>query len=219
MLDPLEHFLCARATQLGLSMKDIASNACVARSHLYKIVGRETQPSLDCLVRLAHALEVAPVALLRFFADLSCTRPELVHSRAQGNNGDAVAFSADVTHADHAVMRPGEGFRKVWEIHNVGRAVWRRRRLCRVDRQYVIAPAVRTGPTEAQPLVSGLLSLDTDVCIPETPPGCSARIAVDFVAPVESCSIASVWRIYGEDGLPSFAPSFFLQAIVTVIAD
>lgn len=220
----LQALLRHRARDLGKTYKTLAVEAGLARTYLYKLTNGVTiDPSVGTLVRLACALEISPVALLRHYGQLSM--PEQRASRQGGStssakglsrSNDTIAFNADVTIPDHAVVRGGEAFRKVWEIQNTGELTWQGRKLIRVDQQYVISRASVSGALE--PLVqSHLRSIRHEVAIPDTPPGACAQIAVDFAAPRENCSVASVWRIHDGDGRPCYDASFFLQVIVTVI--
>lgn len=220
----LRALLRHRAQALGKTFKTLASEAGLARTYLYKLTAGVTlDPSVGTLVRLAGALEVSPIALLRHYAQLSmpeqrAPRAGLETSRANGllRQDDAIIFNADVTFPDHTVVRGGEAFRKVWEIQNVGGVTWHGRRLIRADQQYVISRERAGGALE--PLTQAhLRSINQEVRIPDTPPGACARLEVDFAAPRENCSVASVWRVHCKDGNPCYDASFFLQVIVTVI--
>ncbi|MDI1259525.1 NBR1-Ig-like domain-containing protein [Aquabacterium sp.] len=222
--DALRALLRQRARDLGKTFKALAIDAGLARTYLYKLAdGVTLDPSVGTLVRLADALEVSPIALLRHYVHLDmpeqrAKRPGVNTSRSQGLSvlDDAVVFNADITIPDHAVVRGGEAFRKVWEIQNVGRVAWLARRLVRADQQYVISRAKTDGALE--PLVQAhLRSVNLEVQIPDTLPGECVRVEVDFAAPRENCSVASIWRIHDKDGRPCYDASFFLQVIVTVI--
>jgi transcriptional regulator with XRE-family HTH domain len=220
----LRALLRHRARDLGKTFKTLASEAGLARTYLYKLTSGVTlDPSVGTLVRLAGALEVSPIALLRHYAQLTMPeqrtlRPGLETSRAKGllKQDDAIVFNADITIPDHTVVRGGEAFRKVWEVQNVGQVTWRGRRLIRADQQYIISRA-RAGGALDPMTQAHLLSIEQEVRIPDTPPGACVRLEMDFAAPRENCSVASVWRIHCKDGTPCYDASFFLQVIVTVI--
>jgi len=42
---------------------------------------------------------------------------------------------------------------------------------------------------------------------------------MEFRAPEENCSVASIWRMVHPDGSFVFPPEFFLQVIVTVVGE
>ncbi|RZI79013.1 MAG: helix-turn-helix domain-containing protein [Rubrivivax sp.] len=220
----LRGLLHQRARELGKTVKALAADAGLARTYLYKLAdGVTLDPSVGTLVRLAGALEVSPITLLRHYVNLAmpeqrAPRPGVDTSRCRGlvAQDDAIVFNADITIPDHAVVRGGEAFRKVWEIQNIGRVTWSGRRLVRADQQYVISRAAMGGTFE--PLAQAhLRSMSQEVRIADTPPGGCVRVAVDFAAPCENCSVVSVWRIHDAEGLPCYDTSFFLQVIVTVI--
>ncbi|MER0830777.1 NBR1-Ig-like domain-containing protein [Pseudomonas aeruginosa] len=217
--------LARRSRELGKSMSTIAREAGLSRTYMYTLARGDAQdPSVRTLVRLAKALLVSPLLLFRYYADISGA-PQSGFKLAPTNRAvglddldDIAVFNADVTMPDQAIVIPGESFHKVWEIQNVGHKPWRGRRLVRVDGEYVIA--------RRDPAVNGwvpvmdvhLSSLYREIAIPDTLPGQPVRLTVEFAAPRESCSVASIWRIEDEHGLPCYSPEFVLHVIVTVMA-
>ncbi|MDF3937128.1 NBR1-Ig-like domain-containing protein [Pseudomonas citronellolis] len=221
----LREIVVRRARELGKSMTAVAVEAELSRSYLYGLMdGVAQDPSVRTLVRLANAIQVSPLLLFRHFADLEGA-PLAGASSAPSNRAaglrdplDVAVFNADITTPDQTLVLPGEAFSKVWEIQNLGRTPWRGRRLVRVDDEYVMARRV-TGSEELQPVLqSHLASLYRQVAIPDTLPGQPVRIAVDFAAPLESCTVASVWRIEDAEGNPCYGPAFLLHVLVTVMA-
>ncbi|SFE43031.1 NBR1-Ig-like domain-containing protein [Paracidovorax wautersii] len=220
----LKALMRQRSRDLGKTFTALAAEAGLARTYLYKLAADSgVDPSIGTLARLAHALQVSPVAVLRHYVALGIAgrrpRPPVTStsiSRGIRMPADAVVFNADITIPDHMAVRGGEAFRKVWEVQNVGQAAWAGRRLIRADDEYVIARSGGSGML--QPLVHAyLVSMHREVAIPYTPPGGCVRLTVDFVAPSENCSVASIWRIHDAEGRPCFGPEFFLQTIVTVL--
>lgn len=205
-------------------MTELAREADLSRTYLYALAGGQAQdPSVRTLIKLAKALEVSPLLLFRHYADLAgapASGPALATTnRAVGLNDmeDAAAFNADVTAPDHAVVLPGEAFRKVWEVQNVGTKPWVGRRLVRVDGEYVIARRSSEGSLE--PVVNAHLStLYSEVPVPRTQPGHPVRLAIDFAAPTETCTVASIWRMVDARGCPCYGPSFVFHVVVTVMA-
>ncbi|MDR6502231.1 transcriptional regulator with XRE-family HTH domain [Burkholderia ambifaria] len=221
----MDTLLARRARELGKTVKELAADAGLTRTYLYKLVSGDTQdPSIRTLIRLAVALKISPIQLFRYFGmddesdrhDVGLSR-QLVRAEGIHNANDSIEFTADVTVPDHSIVHVGESFRKIWKVQNTGRIPWRKRRLARVDEQYVIARRREDG--SLLPLVPNYLtSLTNSVPIAETLPGGIAEISVDFVAPPERCSVASIWRMECDSGMACFPSSFFLQVVVTVVS-
>jgi transcriptional regulator with XRE-family HTH domain len=125
--ETLRTLLRRRCRDLGKSLTAIAADAGVARTYLYDLANNSKRdPSVRTLVKLARALQVSPLLLFRYYAELQGlpafgTLP-LPTNRAISliDPSDVAAFNADVTMPDHAVIAPGESFRKIWEIQNLG---------------------------------------------------------------------------------------------------
>lgn len=223
--ETLRALIARRGRELGKSMIAIAKEAGLSRTYLYGLAGGASQdPSVRTLVKLAKAIQVSPLLLFRYYADLggapSSGAPLAPTNRAVGlrDRGDIAVFNADVTTPDHAIVLPGEAFHKIWEIQNVGRKPWLGRRLVRADGEYVIARR-EPGKTDLQVVLNAhLTSLYQEVAIPDTLPGQPVRISIEFAAPKESCTVASIWRIEDSEGNPCYGPSFILHVVVTVMA-
>lgn len=221
----MDALLSRRARELGKTVKELATDAGLTRTYLYKLASGDTRdPSIRTLIRLAVALKISPIQLFRYFGlgedsdrhDAGLSR-ELVRADGIHNADDSIEFTSDVTVPDHSIVHAGESFRKIWKVQNTGRVPWRKRRLVRVDEQYVIARRGEDG--SLLPIVPNYLtSLTNSVPIPETLPGGITEIMVDLVAPPERCSVASIWRMEFDSGTACFPSSFFLQVIVTVIS-
>jgi Ig-like domain from next to BRCA1 gene len=87
----------------------------------------------------------------------------------------------------------------------------------RVDGEYAIARRLSDGSLEAVK-EAYLASLYREVELPNTLPGQPVRICVDFAAPQDSCTVASIWRMVNAEGIPCFGPKFFFFVVVTVMA-
>jgi len=94
----------------------------------------------------------------------------MVRSIARHLNPGMTEFTADVTVPDHSIVHAGESFRKIWKVQNTGRIPWRKRRLARVDEQYVIARRRGDGSL-LPPVTNYLTSLTNWGPIAETLPG------------------------------------------------
>lgn len=216
----LHGLLIRRARELGKTLKTMAIEAGLARSGLYKLAdGTIRDPSVHTLLRLAAAMEVSPIALIRLYGDMNTQagvrgRGGSSLGRASGLNDsrDAAMLNADVTIPHHAVVNGGEVFEKIWEIQNVGDVFWMGRRLVRVDNSCDRID----GEVSAQARLH-LASAAREIMIPSTPPGGVVRLSAHFAAPRANCSIASVWRIEDQALRPCYGASFFLGVIVTVI--
>lgn len=221
--DGLRALLTRRSRELGKTRADITRDAGLSRTYLYALANGSAQdPSVRTLVKLARALQVSPLLLFRHYADAAGApmsgAPLLPTNRAVGLDepGDIAVFNADLTIPDQALVLPGEAFRKVWEVQNTGSVPWRGRRLVRVDDDYVLAR--RTDDGLRTVLGPSLASLHREVAIADTLPGQPAQIGVDFSAPSETCTVASVWRIENAHGRPCYGPAFLCHVIVTVMA-
>lgn len=223
MSETLQSLLARRSRELGKTIAEIAADAGMARSYLYELTsGKKRDPSVRTLLRLSAALQISALVLFRFFAEmegitsLAANNPT---NRAIGLNdvNDIAAFNADISTPDHAVLAPGEVFQKIWEFQNVGSVPWRERKLVRVDGEYVLAKRAPNGALGAI-LDTYLSSLHQKVDLPETLPGQPVRVAVEFAAPQESCTVASIWRIVDRDGQACYGSSFICHVVITVMA-
>jgi len=67
-------------------------------------------------------------------------------------------------------------------------------------------------------LTPSLASLYREVPVADTAPGQPVHVAIDFAAPPENCTVASIWRMEEADGTPCYSPSFIFHVVVTVMA-
>lgn len=223
--DTLRALITRRGRELGKSMTTLAKEACISRTYLYGLArGASQDPSVRTLIKLAKALQVSPLLLFRYFADLAGA-PVDAHAMAGTNRAiglqdpsDIAVFNADVTTPDQAVVLPGEIFQKTWEIQNLGARPWRARKLVRVDGEYVIARRAAAGAALEVVMDTHLRSLNNEIPIAETLPGQPVHITVEFAAPKETCTVTSIWRIEDEHGHPCYGPAFILHVIVNVMA-
>jgi len=71
-----------------------------------------------------QALQVSPLLLFRYFADLAgapgdaCSMATTNRATGLRDPSDIAVFNADVTTPDQTVVLPGETFQKTWEIQN-----------------------------------------------------------------------------------------------------
>ena len=221
----LRALIARRSRELGKSMTELAKESGISRTYLYALAGGVSQdPSVRTLIKLAKALQVSPLLLFRYFADLA-EAPVDAFSMATTNRAtglhdpaDIAVFNADVTTPDQTVVLPGETCEKTWEIQNLGSRPWRGRRLVRVDGEYVIARRSETGAPLEVMMDSHLRSLTYEIPIAETLPGQPVHLTVTFAAPKETCTVTSIWRIEDEHGQACYGPAFILHVIVNVMA-
>ncbi|RFD33220.1 transcriptional regulator [Pseudomonas sp. GL93] len=223
--DTLRSLVVRRSRELGKSMTTLAKEAGISRTYLYGLTGGVSQdPSVRTLIKLAKALQVSPLLLFRYFADLAGAPVDACSiattNRAVGlhDPSDIAVFNADVTTPDQSVVLPSEIFHKTWEVQNLGTYPWRGRKLVRVDGEYVIARRTATGAPLEVVMDTHLRSLNNEISIADTLPGQPVHITVEFAAPKETCTVTSIWRIENEHGQPCYGPAFILHVIVNVMA-
>ena len=207
----------AQSEHLGALQANVSrTEANIARA---QAALAQAQSELQRSERLALALQVPAAALVRLWLQGAAgpARSPLVFE-APGNPQDRMMFLDNVTVPDHALVMPGERFTKTWALQNVGATAWPARRLVRCDEALVVARRERSGAL-APMLDAYLSSLERMVEVAPTPPGAVAEISVDFGAPLENCTVASVWRLETGHGQPCYAERCFLQVIVTVHGD
>lgn len=215
--ESLANLIRRRLRQLNMTQRDLATTAEMGHAYLYRLMhGGVENPGVLTLQRLANALQLPAAALVRLWTeDASRPAPHGLRMEAPGNPDDILMFLGDLTVPDHSVVLPGEFFTKRWAIQNLGRAVWPARRLVREDTELVIAQREQQGGLT--PLLNAhLASIGSVIEVPSTPPGAVVELCVDFVAPQDECSVASVWRLRTLQGQLCYDKRFFLQAIVTV---
>lgn len=187
----------------------------MGRGHLYKLLqGQVTDPSVRTLCRLAQALQILPAVLFRLYMDAPGNTAELATTVVCGLSpgSDKVAFTADVTIPDHSLVLPGERFLKIWEIQNLGDVPWRGRRMVRIDDGMTVAQ--RRSDGQLVPILDAYLtSFGQSVSVPFTAPGMRCQIQVDFEAPKENCSVASIWCMVDSEGLFCFPRSFSCRSL------
>jgi len=104
-------------------------------------------------------------------------------------------FVADVTIPDDTVIGPGQSFTKTWLLQNSGTCTW--------TTSY--ESAFITGEQMAAPL---------SVKLPENvAPGALIEISVNFTAPTEPGTYASLWQLRTPDGT-LFGTKYYVQIVV-----
>lgn len=203
-----------RADALGLSIADLARQTGISRQALYGILdGSSGQAKVSTLISLASALQVHPVVLFRHLLhQLELPKFSTTGAKYQF---DASGFVAE-TVPDHTMVTTGQIFCKTWEIQNIGHVTWQNRKLQCVD-QAADTPHIIAGiqPPDSE---RRLLPLQTSVDVPETLPGDTILLSVQFKAPSYPCSIISYWKMTDEHGDICFPETEGLSCLVRVVS-
>ena len=92
----LRALIARRGRELGKSMTTLAKESGISRTYLYGLAGGASQdPSVRTLIKLAKALQVSPLLLFRYFADLAGA-PVDIHSMATTNRAIGLHDPSDV---------------------------------------------------------------------------------------------------------------------------
>ncbi|HLF97774.1 MAG TPA: NBR1-Ig-like domain-containing protein [Methylococcaceae bacterium] len=190
----LDAFVRRRAGILRLSLSDVAQRSGLSRQALYRLLeGRKGELRLCSFVRLAGALQVHPIILLRYVCSavhLPGYASEVTHYKHDGSG-----FIQDVTVPDNSPVMADSRFQKIWEIQNVGQAAWVDRALLCVDEELeVISKSERLKPVARR----GLMPDQRRIPVPRTQPGESVRLGVWFTAPSYPCTLVSYWKMVDE---------------------
>jgi DNA-binding Xre family transcriptional regulator len=204
-----------RANTLGLSLSELARKTGISRQGLYGLLdGTTEQAKISTLIALAKALQVHPMVLFRQLLH-QLDFPKFSTTSAK-YRFDASGFVQDVTIPDNTMVLTGQVFTKVWEIQNIGHVNWVGRKLVCMDRKadiplvpsHIIAPKARRGLIPTQRVID----------IPETLPGDSVILSVEFTAPSYPCSLISYWKMTGEHQEICFPETEGLSCMVQVVS-
>ncbi|WP_333875222.1 NBR1-Ig-like domain-containing protein [Methylobacter sp.] len=204
-----------RADALGLSMSELARQTCISRQGLYSMLNGTTgQAKISTLIALAKALQVHPMVLFRHLMhQLELSKFSTTGAKYQF---DASGFVQDVTIPDNTTVVTDQVFTKVWEIQNIGHVDWVGRKLVCMD-QMVNVPSV-PGHISAPELRRGLIPSRRVIDIPETLPGDSVILSVEFKAPSYPCSVLSYWKMTDEHEAICFPETEGLSCMVRVVS-
>lgn len=209
-------FVKEAAVRRGVTLRQIAASALISPDTLYRLMNGEGDNSgLLTIYRLARALGVAPIALLRVMHhDIDLGPATELPVEIQG---DHISFVSDITYPDGSVVRAGQRFVKCWLLQNTGRVAWRNRILVCMDTEIVVARKGADGVLV--PLFApGLKPMESSVAIPDTQSGHTAEISVEFVAPMLPCDTLSLWKMKTAQGSLSFPEHSGIWCRVSVMA-
>lgn len=204
-----------RAEVRGLSMAELARQAGISRQALYGVLDGSTgQAKVSTLIALASALQVHPVVVFRQLLH-QLDFPKFSTTSAK-YRFDASGFVQDVTIPDNTTVLTDQVFTKVWEIQNIGHVNWLGRKLVCMDRKadILLAPDLIIAPETRRGLVPTRRVID----IPETLPGDSVILSVEFTAPSYPCSLISYWKMTDENEEICFPETEGLSCMVRVVS-
>jgi len=194
--DELGDYIRRRAYALDMTLTETARRAGITRQALYKLLDqRVTEARLSTLIKIARALNVHPLALIR---RLFGTRQfPLMTTRDSKYSHDHAGFIRDATFPDNETVLVNQEFEKKWEIQNLGEVEWVDRKLvCMDDELYI----VRRDNEEVVPVLDqNLIPLDHEVAVPSTSPGKTALISIRFKAPAFPCTTISYWKMVDKE--------------------
>lgn len=209
------NYVKQRANTLGLSMSELARQTGISRQGLYALLdGTTEQAKITTLIVLAKALQVHPIVLFRNLLH-QLDLPKFSISSAK-YNFDASGFVRDVTIPDNTMVLTDQLFTKIWEIQNIGHVNWVDRKLVCMDRKADI-PVV-SDLIAAPESRRGLIPTRRIIDIPETLPGDSLILSVEFTAPSYPCSLISYWKMTDQYGDICFSESEGLSCMVQVVS-
>lgn len=142
------------------------------------------------LAACAPALTPQPTVILTGTATATSTetRPDPTVTPAlpptptpQTNCNDSALFVADVTVADNTHLKPGQAFRKTWQLRNTGTCTWN------ASYALVFNGGERMGSPDAIPLV-------------ETAPGASLDLSVNLAAPAYDGAFTGLYELRNPQG-------------------
>lgn len=204
----LANLLHQKTIQLKLTRSELASNAGISRQTLYKLLNAEIdEAKLSTLIKLSQALMLHPMDLLKIYFDGTM----LKHKASTDNSG----FLGDVTYPDNSIVMVNQLFTKVWEIKNIGKTTWKDRKLICIDEQLQVSSSDKELNIKAQ---RGLTPITTSIDVPETKPGESIQLSVEFLAPDYACTAISYWKSVDSNGEYCFPELEGLSCLVKVIS-
>lgn len=213
---PIATLIKEAAVRRGVTMRALAAEAFMSHDTLYRLMkGEAENANMITIYRLARAMGIAPIALLRVMhhdIDLGPATALPVDVV-----GDHSAFVADVTYPDGDVVRAGQRFVKRWLLQNTGRVAWRGRVLRCMDGDIVMARRNKAGELMLL-FTPGLKAVESQVPVPDTKPGQTVEIAAEFIAPELPCDVLSSWKMHTASGKLCFPEHSGIWCRVTVMA-
>ncbi len=199
--ETLDTYVRHRAEALGFTVSQVCIKAGISRQTFYTLAQIPARlPDLKTVVALADVLKVHPLRLLHLVFD---ALPMTVEARKSHMRGDQSAFVSDVTYPDGALVMPKQVFTKTWALQNVGIVPWVGRYLQCMDDDVVVLTRSGEMLTIAQALQAHVQRIE----VPDTAPGETVELSVDFTAPSTPCTVVSYWKSFFTDGEQCFPDS------------
>lgn len=212
-IQDLADYVRQQARSQKVNDTELARRAQISRAALLKILKGEVKcPEVLTLANLAYALDDHPYRLVSLFLAGTSAPPRSVRTRKGKKDGSR--FIRDVTFADGTLVTTGQRFHKVWEIANAGEVPWLGRKLICQDQNSLL---YRKVGNEFVAVNYSLVPDKTELLIPETMPGETVTLEVDFVAPSTPAWVASYWKMVDRDGNLCFPELEGLRCCVSVI--
>lgn len=214
--EDLAYFLRRRMGELRLSNSDVATRAKISRQTWYRLLNAEVdEAKLSTMSRLANALNVHIMTLLRIYYDGKCLDRMAPH--AVGAKKYASGFVADINYPNNSIVNINEEFTKTWEIINLGRSAWHDLYLQCMDEHLEVRPLVNCSDLKGMYHPCRLMPHATRIAIPETQSGQAIQLSVTFRAPAQPCSVISFWQAVDAEGNLMFPNQPSLQCQVKVV--
>lgn len=215
MTTTLDAYLAERMRSLEISQSELCRRAGISRQTLHTLNSMPHKlPSLPTVMAIAGALQVHPIRLLQIICDQQASSPN--GTQARQLRGDRSAFVRDVSFPDGQLVLPGQRFVKTWELQNVGYMAWQGRLLRCMDEEVVVYSRSGEILRLAQPLQPAVLQ----VPVPDTQPGKTVQLSVEFTAPNSPGTVLSYWKMVFADGALCYpaARGVWVKVLVTALA-
>ncbi|OED39249.1 hypothetical protein AB833_17150 [Chromatiales bacterium (ex Bugula neritina AB1)] len=208
----LGDYIKKRYLQLGFeSLDQLANRIGVSRTTLHNWTKNTTDIKVHNLIRLARAIQVHPVEVLRLVTREVISYPVFDHPVTRFDDSGFI----DETVPDNTVVGSGAVFEKIWIIQNIGSIPWVGRRLiCQDDCEQLYV--LREGGYV--PFRSCMLIPNTsNLYIPDTRPGETVELSVRFTASVMPGRAISIWQMVNDRGEICFPkkPGIWCQVVIT----
>lgn len=207
-LEGFSRYLKNNIKEKNLTIKGTAEKAGISRQNLHKILNGEiAQAKLSTFIKLAIALDEHPEDLFLAYFDNN----EFPDSRKK--NVDRSGFICDISYQDYSIVKTKQCFTKQWKIKNLGKQIWKDRKLICIDDQLEV-----TSLTTNDTVVHGLSPERRCIDIPLVKPKRNWIATVNFIAPEFPCTVISHWKMIDAAGNFCFPDNQPLVCLVRVIS-